>query len=264
MPGTGCRPGPWIAAAEGLGRDAEVVEALSEMAAAKPGAKTGALAEVLIRSGRAAEAEELLRRRAVIDDLVYSDLLRMLVDLLLRQGREDAVRELIAGPAGRWAAAIFAAFLEKRGDRDAALATLAPFGTADHDRQLAYGTMLLRAGRLAEATAVLVTLDSGVIPGLGLNALCRALAERGRHVQALALIDDAADQAGGMTTGLLTLRATTLADGGDVDRGISPRSGCSSDLAAQLGQGLGEDLVAVLGGAALAHVRQVGLVGLGA
>ncbi|MEZ0115323.1 thioredoxin-like negative regulator of GroEL [Catenulispora sp. EB89] len=211
----------WITAAEGLGRDAEVAERLIATAAGPSGAKTEDLAEALIRSGRAAEAEKALRRRVMINDLVYTGPLRKLVDLLVVQGRENAVRELIAGPAGRWAAVRFAEILENRGDRDAALATLAPFGTVDHDRQLAYGEMLLRAGRLEEATEVLAALDSGPVPGLGLHALCRALAKHGRHTEALALIDDVADRAGGMTMGLLTLRATALADRDGVDQAIA-------------------------------------------
>jgi thioredoxin-like negative regulator of GroEL len=214
----------WVAAAEGLGRDAEVADLLAAMVAGSPGAngaKVGDLAEVLIRSGRAGEAEALLRPRLISDDLVHLSLIRQLVDLLLAQGREDAVRELIGGPAERHAAGYYAELLEARGDRDAALATLAPFATADHQRQRDYGELLLRASRLTEATDVLVALDDGFLPGIGLRVLCRALAEQGEHGQALALIDDVAIRNAGMTFALLKLRATVLAWQGDVDQAVA-------------------------------------------
>ena len=211
----------WVAAAEGLGRDAEVAEVLTAMVAEHPGAKVGDLAEVLIRSGRAEEAEALLRPRLVSDGLVHLSLIRQLVDLLVARGREDTVRELIAGPPGKYAAAYFAEVLEARGDRDAALATLAPFSTEDHQHQLIYGEMLLRADRLPEASEVLLALDSGFIPGSGLRALCATLADRDRHAEALALIDEAARRAGGLSLELLKLRATTLAARGDVDQAIA-------------------------------------------
>lgn len=214
----------WITAAEGLGRDAEVADLLAEMVAENPGAngaKVGDLAEVLIRSGRADEAEALLRPRLISDDLVHLSLIRQLVNLFLSQGREDAVRELIDGPAERYAAAYFAELLEARGDLEAALATLAPFATVDHNNQLAYAKLLLRADRMPEAAELLLALDDGFVPGAGLRQLCATLTERGQHDQALALIDDAAERNAGLTFGLLKLRTTVLAARGDLDLALA-------------------------------------------
>lgn len=217
----------WVAAAEGLGRDEEVADLLAEMVAENPGAdgaKVGDLAEVLARSGRAAEAEALLRPLLISDGLVNLSLIRQLVNLLLGQGREDAVRELIDGPAERYAAAYFAELLEARGDLDAALATLAPFAAADHHHQVTYAKLLLKADRLPEATELLVALDDAFPPGAGLRLLCAALADRGQYDQALALIDDAAERNAAMTFGLLKLRTTVLAARGDLGLALAELS----------------------------------------
>ncbi|MFD0632990.1 tetratricopeptide repeat protein [Catenulispora yoronensis] len=218
---------PWAALAERLGRDPEVVETLTAPVAETPHATpaTIVLVDALERGGRADEAEAVLRSHLACEEAVHLNRIQRLLKLLLAQGREDEARALIAEPYGHWVAPAFAAHLEERGDRDAAIEMLLPFATADPAENVTECAGLLeRAGRLEEAVEILraAARAEGGQAYSALPALCRLLRAHDRLDEALEVVAGIVERRAGNTTlSLVSARADVLAWSGEVDLAVA-------------------------------------------
>ncbi|WP_198679430.1 tetratricopeptide repeat protein [Thermomonospora amylolytica] len=214
----------------GLGRDEEVaglleahVEALrqsDEWWCAEPMNAVELLARVRERQGRIDEAVALLHTTR-LGPINGRD---QLADLLVRHGRENELRDYVAGKGGENAAYHLVEFLEERGDVEGAIEVLRPFAAnGSRNSSMALAELLTRHGRADEAIEVLLPVPSSVGGdcGCALRMLWTLMADHGRADEALAVIDDLAAQAGDMSWELFHERARLLTYCGRTEQAIT-------------------------------------------
>jgi predicted negative regulator of RcsB-dependent stress response len=182
------------------------------------------LATLLERQGQTGEALEVLSRSAFGGHGVFVNAVEQLADLLARHGREQQLRELVAGDGGEHAVFWLAAWLEGIDRVDEAVEAMRPFATdGSPNVAAALAELLTRHGRADEAIEVLrpVPRLMGGDPEWLVGMLCRLLVDRGRADEALAAIDDLAAHYGGMWIELLFERVEVLGRSGRVEQAVA-------------------------------------------
>ncbi|MFE6921459.1 hypothetical protein ACFVAV_10480 [Nocardia sp. NPDC057663] len=202
----------------GLGRDEEVTRLLLEAIdrLRRPGAgfdetvlHVELLAVVLERQGLVDEAVALLS-----EDLFSSNIIEQLIAVLIRHERYEKLGELLAGRADAREICHVVEHLPEGVDVDRVASAIRAMPDPENSHaayhpHAALGQLLLRAGRIGEG---LVELRKAVDPldVVSLQFIWTLLLDLGRPDEALALIDDCAVIAGGMTWELLVERAGLL------------------------------------------------------
>lgn len=214
-------------------------------------------AGVLERQGRVDDALRFLLAHIDGGRGVAVNHIEQAADMLIRHGRLAAVRDLVAGGGGEFAAERLAVSLAASGETDQALAELSPFidGGSLNAAVLA-ARLLAEHGRADEAIEVLrIASAAHANPDGVIDMLADLLAGQGRADEALVLADDLAGQPNWAPDEVLLLRARALAASGQRDRAIAeirshPDAGqwwVACDLAALLADnGQPEDAIAVL------------------
>ncbi|MFI5934625.1 hypothetical protein [Actinoplanes sp. NPDC051494] len=176
------------------------------------------LAYRLAGLGRYDEALELVRGQ-----VPHVDQVRVLADLLARDGREEQLREFAAGAGGEHAVTRLAEMLAELGRMDEAVVLWQP-ALEDGSPNAAYhlAGLLARHGRAGEAIAMLMpfirtmTGDRDWIIG----RLSETMIGQGRADEALAFIDEVAAAEGGMSLELFVERSRVLGTTGRTEQAI--------------------------------------------
>jgi tetratricopeptide (TPR) repeat protein len=213
---------------EGHGYDGELTAMVREQMEADGPARswdaTLVLATLLERQGQVDDAWEVLTGCAFGRHGVFVNAVEQLADMLVRQGREQQLRELVAGEGGEHAVFRLAAWLESLDRVDEAVEAMRSFAEdGSPNVATALAELLTRHGRADEAIEVLrpVPRLMGGDPEWLVGILCGLLVERGRADEALAAINDLAAHYGGMWIELLFERVEVLAQSGRVDQAIA-------------------------------------------
>ncbi|MFD0579519.1 tetratricopeptide repeat protein [Dactylosporangium darangshiense] len=170
------------------------------------------------------EALKVLTRSAFGEHAVFVNAVEQLADILAKHGREQQLREWVAGSGGEHAVFRLAVWLESLDRVDEAVEAMRPFA-ADGSPNVAaaLAELLTRHGRADEAIEVLRPVPKlmGGDPEWLVGNLCKLLVERGRADEALAAIDELAEHSGGMSIELLFERVEVLARSGRVEQPIA-------------------------------------------
>jgi thioredoxin-like negative regulator of GroEL len=191
--------------ADGQGRDEEVAALLAPhvQVLQRPGAWSYSawnavrlLSVVRDRQGLVDQAIAALREN-IEHGTTNTNTMEALADLLARHGRDDELREFIAGRGGDRAVFRWATYLEEAGDVEGAIALLRPLAARDvqaPDRSTSaaqhLSALLARHGRIGEAIEILRPIPGqiGYACGCVISMLCLAMAELGCADEALEVI----------------------------------------------------------------------------